>query len=536
MATLGTWWKTRGKPSVGSWLRIEALSQISLFDRSTLVLLVVTAIWYLAAYLGNPLTPGNNPVSPLGWMAWHDQNDYYQSTVHLAQGKIEPSDYWIGYSLLGVPFCGLMPKHPFFVPNLIFTLFMVGTFFASCRHFMGRMEAWVLVILFIFAERFMRDYSLVVPWNTLPTYAALYLSAYLLLFRVPTLCQFALCAAMGGLAVAARPAEVLPLAAIYLASLPRLGSWRMVLTGLLFFGIAGAIAGGINFGINLHLYGALNSPYMVSEKGKFHPGHYGLKVYQFLSDGSFLTGPATFPSTLRPRALLEAFPYFALMLPGVLFLIRRMGYPGWGLPSAIVITVAFYLLYTPFSNIPYFWSYKSYHYVWWMIPWLAFFTWLTFRQAIFHMPFRLFAGALVIPPVAFLFIGFKTVPLASWSPTRDEISYLSSYDERTFVVNFVTPGKGHPLDVRFEFSRPPSFHATDAESGRKIKVWVAGRCLNYMSDFMPSQHGNTVDISFLSRSRIPWPGERIVIAFTETDEPVVSEVSLQEAKFKWGRF
>jgi hypothetical protein len=531
-----SWRQRHNRENLTRLLSIEDPLRISLFDRSSLLLLIVTALWFGIAYFSDPSVPGNRPDGPVGWLGWWDQGQYYKCTVDLAGGQLKPENYWFGYPLLGVPFYWLLPRQPYFIPNLILILVMVGSYFASCRHVVSRPEAWVLVVLFIFVEPFMHG-SLIIPWNTLPAYAALYLSAYLLLFNRPTLAHFAWCALFSGEALFSRPTEIFPLATLYLVALFGLSGWPKRLAALTFFGLAAIAAAAISLGLNLHLYGQWSSPYMALESQKFHLDHYGLKAYQLFCDGRFLTGQGALPN-MDSLSIGERFPVFLFCLPGLLYLTKTGGVPMWGLILAIGSSAAFYLTYSTFANTPYFWTYSSHHYIWWIIPWLGLVSYLSFRHARARLAPRLFLVTLLAPVLLFLLIGFKTKTIAASDSPRQKLESTSSYADQTYTVDLVAPARMEALDLRLEFQTPPSYdgRGTSVVSDSKVKVWVNDQRQLTMPDYFMSQDGANFDFSFLIHGLALNPGDRIRVQFAETDQPTLIRASLLDVVFKLGRF
>ncbi len=539
MRNFDSWFRSLWREYLRPWVCREDPAQISLFDRTTLFLMVVTCFWYFVAYLCNDSIPDVTADGRPGWCAWWDQGEYYKATAALAHGELQPSPYWIGYPLFGVPFYWLMPRHSYFVPNLIMVLGMVCSFFASCRHFMGRLEAWALVVILFFADPVMRDGCLIVPWNTLPAYAALYLSVYLLLIRRGMPAQYALCAFFIGMAVLSRPTEVIPLSVLYLLAVLGLMTWRRRAWALAFFGLSGA--GGALFicWLNIHFYGHWNSPYMASEKTKFSMANYGLKVYQLLCDGTFLTGHAAESGGVTdgvPTAqILERFPFFLFLLPGAIYLVKARGAKALGLLLAIVSTVAFYLTYNPVNNPPYFWIYCSYHYIWWIIPWLGFLSYLSFRQAFFVLPRGWYLTALLAPVFFFFLISFKTVAVASSDAAGDRLPFTTAYTGQSYTVNLVAPMEMRVMDLHFVFETPPSYQGTAADSAAKVLVTVNGERKVSMVDYMMSQDGDAFDFCFLPHDLRLKPGDPLTVVFNETREPKLIRASLLDVVFRLGR-
>ena len=489
--------------------------------------LAIIAAWYLLCYFTNASTP--SPQAP-GWWSWWDQSQYYRATADLAHGRLVPENYWFGYPLLGVPFYGLMPRHPYLIPNLVLILMICGAFFAACRQVVGRVEAWLLIILFIALDPFLPA-TLVIPWNTLPAYATLYFSTYRLLFRQPVLRDFALCAWLTAVALLARPTEIFPLACVYLAGGFRLVDPRQRYAALTFFGLAAGSVAAICAALNFHLYGDWRSPYMITESSKFHRENIGLKAYQLLFDGTFLTGQAALPD-MTTWSLCERFPLFLFCLPGAVWLVREKGWPTLGLPLAIIASVLFYLTYSTFANMPFFWTYSSYHYIWWIVPWLGLFTYLTVRRARTQLPPALFLATLLGPPLAFVLVAFGTKTVDS------NLHFTSSYAEGNFVVDLVPSTTVQAQDIRLEFQTPPSYQGlgTSVAYDAKVTVSINGRRQSTMADYFMSQYGAVFDFSFLVHGLSLQPGDRVEICFGDTAPPVLAHAALLDITRRPWRF
>ena len=287
---------------------------------------------------------------------------------------------------------------------------------------MSRVEAWLLVAIAFNFEPTLRDRCIAVPWNTMPTYAMIYLATYLLVFALPTMGRFILAACAVAFALLARPIEVVEFAPLYLCaalSWQDSGKWR----ALGCFAAAVAVPAAFLVAIDYDLYHTPGSPYSNSETHHFGAAHLGLKIYQFFCDGTFLTGNAGVPEGTRPRQILERFPYFLFLLPGVLAFVRNRGVPAVGLGLAIVATIGLYLGYNYVSNPGFAWTYGPFHYYWWVMPWLMLMTYLSFRTAPWQLSRPVYLAALVFPCLLFAFIGFQAIEAAATRRPGDDGPY-----------------------------------------------------------------------------------------------------------------
>ena len=133
------------------------------------------ALFYTAHYLKHPALPGN--VYQLGWWGWFDQSKTLDLAQALARLDFDPAHHWypLGYALLGAPFMLRLRMHPFFFPDLACLLLAFAGFVAVARR-VGFGPVWA-VLVFLLAT--MGDGFLfsqwVIPWNTTPVAACLWL-------------------------------------------------------------------------------------------------------------------------------------------------------------------------------------------------------------------------------------------------------------------------------------------------------------------------------------------------------------------------
>jgi hypothetical protein len=191
-------------------------------------------------------------------------------------------------------------------------LAIVAAFYAAGRLYMSRIEAALLVYVFIWFDSFLRDFCLVVPWNTLPAYTAFFVSIYLLALRPtpPRLGTFLLCALLAGLAMLGRPTEIAALGLVYAPALLRLDGWKKRAVAAGSFAVVVTAVATVTVLLNELFYGTLGSPYMAGERGKVQVANYGLKAYQFFCDSVFLTGDGALPAGTRPPSLFARYPEF----------------------------------------------------------------------------------------------------------------------------------------------------------------------------------------------------------------------------------
>lgn len=499
------------------------------FSFDMLGVLFVTVVWYLSSYFLNDATPSIGPHGNAGWLVWWDQGQYLKTTSDLAHGQLKPSVYWLGYPALGVPFYWLLPRHPYLIPNLAMVVVMVWAFYAACRLYLGRLESVVLVYIFVWLDSFMRDECLVIPWNTLPAYAAFFLCIYLLILKPGPgrLVDFAVCAVMCGIAMFARPTESGALGIIYLFGLLKLRNYKEVAWAAVSYGAVGLFVAGLTIGLNHYFYHAATSPYMMGERAKTSFANYGLKLYQFVFDSEFLTGNGAMPQNTRTQSLLGRYPEFLAVIPGLLFLLRDRGPIAWGFILGMAAALGFYLTYNPFNNPPYAWSYGQWHYIAWMLPWLGFASYLGVRQGFFHLPRGQFFVALLLPLFLACVIGFKAVPLASaMAQSGDKLQLQTTSGAGVYAVNLAVLADCQVDDIRLSFRRPPAFDGTDVSNLPLVSITLNSVPLLDMVDRSVSQDGDIFHFSFLAHGLSLHGGDKIAIQFRVRDAPEVESAQL----------
>ena len=508
-----------------SWFRQEAPSSIRLFDVDTLFLAIVTCFWYLTAYLLHPATPSNAPDGPLGWLASADQKLYYKTTVDLANGHLLPSVYWFGYPLLGAAFYWLLPRQPWLIPDLVLVLFMVGAFFASARLFMTRLEAWALVLIAIYADSILRDMSLVIPWNTMPEYAAFYICTYLLILTRATLPKCGICALFCGLAAYSRPTEAEFLGILYLSALFDFKDWTKRAWAAALLASTYAIAFGLTLASNLYFYHELSSPYIQGLSTRFNISNFPLKVYQFLLDGNILTEEGS----VHPHShqILELYWPFIFIVPGSLFLWRIYRWKAVGLFGAIIGIFIYYILYNDDTNIPQFWTFCNPHYIWFVLPWLSLITYLSFRCAPWVLTRKAYVAALLFPLLLIGIMGYKPVTVASSSSGQGTgLTLSATYAARTSTIRFTAPRRIDAEDIRITFKKTPSFHGTLSGTVEHFDVTINGHPQLIGFDYYPSQSGSHFNLCFLVHGLHLETKDEVVVRLMDTDEPLVDEATI----------
>jgi hypothetical protein len=343
--------------------------------------------WYLWCYLGDRYLPGNNSQYPLGWWGWFDQGKYLDSAQSLMRGALVPDRHWypLGYSILAAPFTRWSHGHPFLPVNLGSLLLCYAGFLAFARR-LGVERGWaVALFLLSTASSRMLFEGWIVPWNTIPAAALIWLllaatAAHMQGDRRPLL--------IGLLAAAVplvRPTELLLAAPCVLAAIaaslsrpaaqtrvarnaqPR-RTWLPDLALLAAGGLTVAVPYGL---LHWRIYGLAASPYMAMSTGLgFTPYDLGWKAYTILADPRdwFLDG----------RGLLWQAPWAALALSG-LAVAWAHGRAARLLAVLVVLHTVLYVSYVDLLPTG-LWRFFNVHYWQWALPGLALLAFLAGRD------------------------------------------------------------------------------------------------------------------------------------------------------------
>lgn len=336
--------------------------------KALLSLLGVIAVVYTLAYLGHPVLEG--------WWGWWDQSQYLKCTAGLAKGILNKDTYIypLGYSLVAAPFYLWAPKHAFFLPNLVFVTGSAWAFYRIARRLLRPIEAFILIIGFLVFYRGMLLDTLVVPWNTIPTHFLAYMILYLTAFRRPSERGVYLAAICLALIYPFKMPEFvcfLPCVLIAVASLP--DKKRTVRAVCVLAGAVG-ITVAIMLAVNFSVFGRFRTNYELIQQNIGVLGYPMLwKVYLL-----FISGGPVFRES--HQMLLSHAPWLLLVLPGVVYLLRRYGSKAWGIILSIALCFGIYVNYNELnqSNL---YRYYLIHYFTWALPLLALITFVGLREA-----------------------------------------------------------------------------------------------------------------------------------------------------------
>lgn len=328
-------------------------------------LLALLAALYAAAYCGDEMNPGNSlPAERRGWWSWADQTRYVAAADALAHGRLDATSYYfpLGYSALAAPFARATPAQPFFVPDLACVLLSAVFAWRLARRWLSPLASLTLAVAFVASHAALLRLTMVIPWNTLPTQAALLGGMLLVLTRRDG-------AAVGWLAASAaatywvRPGDAACFAPLLVFATLRLPTWRARCGwGALGVALIAASVAAMAW-LNVRTFGHWRTPY---EQGTFenigflsYPALH--KAYWLLVDGETFFGE-------YGSALLWRFPWLFLAVPGVVFWVRRDGAAGAACVATIALNWALYFNYNDFVPSAVF-RFSLIHYlVWAFVP------------------------------------------------------------------------------------------------------------------------------------------------------------------------
>jgi hypothetical protein len=345
--------------------RLEAALQTR---AAGLVLLALVAAWYVWVYVHHPLNPGATlPGDRVGWWSWSDQYKYAVAAQELAAGNLTPENfrYPIGYPALGALFACWLPAHPFFVPNLVLVLAAAACWWRLARRWLPATVAAAVGAVFLAYHRELIELTLVVPWNTIATQAALLAGLWAMMATAGVRSAVWL-ASLAAATWFVRPIDALAFAPMLVWTVLRLPTWnsraKAALAGL---GIlaAGMVAAGA---INHAVFGMWRSPY---EQAAFNMvGFFDYPMAQKLY-WTFADARPFFGET--DAALLGRYPWLLLAIPGTVFWVRREGWTGVAGATALALSWLLYLGYNDFFPSSFF-RFSLIHYVSWsFLPLLA---------------------------------------------------------------------------------------------------------------------------------------------------------------------
>lgn len=330
-------------------------------------LLLVVAGLYSWAYWRDELNPGGATVGErIGWWSWFDQQKYGESAAALAAGRLDRETYYypLGYPALGAMFARVWPAQPFFVPGLLLAVATAAAGWLFARRWLGATATLVLGAGFVATHAELLRLTMVIPWNTLPTQAALAAGLWLTVAR----CDVRGVLGLAALAAASwwtRPSDAVCFAPLLVVATWRLPTWRAR------FGAGAAGAGLIVLAVlamgavNLRVFGSWRTPYEEMSVGAigFHSYPVAQKLFWLFVDARPFFGE---PDT----ALLWRYPWLWAALPGAVWWVRRDGWAAAAGLAAVALNWTLYLSYNDFLPSGLF-RFSQVHYLTWAFAPLA---------------------------------------------------------------------------------------------------------------------------------------------------------------------
>lgn len=376
--------RTGASPAINLDVVPQSESILSNDNRIVAIGLLLLFVYYALYYLGHPELPGNHP-HPEGWWTWLDQGLYLRSARAFAAFDLNSAAHWYppGYALLGAPFIGMVPRHPYFLVDLICLLGAAWLFVQFCRGIGVRGSIAIIAFSFpLLVPRLMESW--VIPWSSSP--------AALVMWGLALAVQTAFKPDNRGLW---RPAIVIGLllgslmlirptdmafGAVMVVPLGAVLVWRAlrgeidarrVLAAALSGGAALAASLALALGLHVMIYGPAASPYMVGASALgFTTANLPWRAFVLLIEPRLWFSDGT--------GLLQRLPWLVLTLVG-LGVVWRFGAALFSVAVAAVICVLLYICFVDLSPIG-LWRYGNIHYFKWTWPVFALLALLGIQQ------------------------------------------------------------------------------------------------------------------------------------------------------------
>lgn len=454
---------------------------------------------YFYCYLSDPSIPANDTNIYQGWWAWYDQGQYWKTAGELASYHLGQSQYWWGYPLIGALFYKILPAHPFFFPNYLLGFIVTLFFYLMAVRFVTRLEALILMVLLILGSKAMMFESLVIPWNTIVTYAAVFSISYLLVISRASHRAVFFCIALVGLNALVRPTDA-PLLFAYLVSILycRFDFKTFArMTGLTLVAILTGAA--ILAILNLKAFGQIIPPYAnaASVVGMSLDG-IGFRLYQLYVDGALIHGNSALPPGRVTPVLLGKLPLMVFSLAGAWLLWHRIGQRALPLIGACFGAIIFYVAFNAAGNPPHFWSFLLYHYFWWSGVILSLFGYVFLRECVLHHEVPRTAKVVALVTVGGLaLVGFGEKATAHFNSDGHRQGTSLGTQQVGDKTQFTFKFQGNnEKGLRLMFSAPLPYHLTVPGNDKLVSVEINGEKWRYWKDFMVSQEGNNVNFHF----------------------------------------
>ncbi len=457
------------------------------------------SVSYFYWYLIEPSVPANDLNSYIGWWGWWDQGQYHKTAGELAAGHLGQSQYWWGYPMIGALLYKVMPAHSFFFPNYLLSFAIVLFFYFMAVRFVTRIEALVLMILLILGSRNMMFESLIIPWNTIVTYAAVFSISYLLVIRGASRRAVYFCIALVGLSALVRPSDTLFLLiyVIFIFYFRFDFKTFVKMSGLAV--IIVLISAAILCLLNFKAFGQIIPPYVDAAKSVgMSLNGIGFRLYQLYVDGTLIHGNSALPPGRITPALLVKLPLMVFSLAGSWLVWRRIGNIALPMIGVCFGAIIFYAAFNAAGNPPHFWSFLLFHYFWWSGVILSLFGYIFLHDWILrrNIP-RTAKGIAAFSVMSLALVGFgeevTTYSMPAGHSQASSFKMLQVGENTQLTLKFQgNDDKG----LRLTFRNTLPFHLTAPGQENIVSVEINGEKWHYWKDFIVSQEGSDVNFHF----------------------------------------
>lgn len=491
---------------------------------------------YFFWYLTEPSVPASATGNYLGWWGWWDQGQYWKTAGELASGHLGQSQYWWGYPLIGMLFYKVMPAHAFFFPNYLFAYIVVLSFYMMAIRFVTRVEAYVLMFALILGSREMMFTSLIVPWNTIITYASVFSISYLLVILKASRQAVFFCIGLVGLSALVRPTDTPLLLSFLVLAVYFQFDFKAFIKLTAAATLIVVIGAAIHAPLNQMAFGQITPPYVAAQDAVgFSLSGVGFRLYQLYVDGSLIHGhSALVPSagSISPT-FLSKLPLMVFSLAGGWLLWSRIGHRALLLIYVCFGQIFFYATFNASGNPPHFWSYSGFHFLWWPGVILSLLGYIFLRELALRCGMsRTVKGLAVFSVMALAAVGYgedATTYFIDGTNGYAPPLVMQQLEAKTQLTFNIQANNEKGLRLAFRNSLP--FNLTVAgEGGRLVSIEVNGEKWRYWKDFMVSQEGNTINLHFY---RSPPVGKAtVIITLAGLEKPDLASAQWIRIKFQ----
>lgn len=358
-------------------------------NRAVILLFALSIIFFMIYYLSSPFLPGND--YKLGWWGWYDQGAYLKEATAIYKGILNKNSYIypIGYPLIGAAFYWLIPNHIFFFINLICYLTLVYYFYKICKAFVTDTEAILLSVALIFFNKYISNYTYIVPWTNVPIISISYYLFYTYIIKEQQkLYDYIVTGVLLIFAFHTRMFDFGILGSLIIIAFILKGNTRNKIISISILAplfIVSYIAISL---VNYQIFNSINPSYVkvIKNIGFFNYNPL-LKLFSFVYNSKvFLKNGTT---------ILSLFPYLIFITPGIILLLKKKGVAAIGFPIAAALTIIGYFNFNDLwpTNLYRFWNYR---YIIWLIPLGGLLSYITIRNIGKPQFFRNFILSLII--------------------------------------------------------------------------------------------------------------------------------------------